>query len=86
MSWAEDNGFDAFDEEDFYGRSSNTKEYEWEDKNHHIRLISDLDTSHIKNIIRGLEAGKSYWHQSWKLDYLKKELKKRHNFSGKETF
>ena len=72
MSWAEDMGYDGYEPE-----VSDSEEYEWEDGKHSIRLISDLETFHIENIIRNLEAGKSYYSQEHKLDYLKKELKKR---------
>jgi hypothetical protein len=56
---------------------SDTQEYEWEDKDHNVRLIHDLDTGHIEHIIKGLESGKGYWGQVWKLPYLQRVLKRR---------
>lgn len=73
MSWAEDEGIDAYK----LTESSDSRDYEWEDRTRNIQLISDLETSHITNIIRGLEQGKWYYGQSHKLNYLKRELEKR---------
>lgn len=92
MSWAEDEGIDSFEPPEPY--TSDTREYEWEDKDHNIRLISDLDTSHLHAIIKGFSKTfpkkrvneNKYWGQQWKLDYLKKEYAKRHNFPDKEEF
>jgi len=73
MSWAEEMEIDGYE----LPEQSVSKNYEWEDRTHGISLIEGLETTHIQNIIRGLEAGKWYFGQSHKLDYLKKELKDR---------
>ena len=91
MSWAEDMGYDQEPPEPYY---SDTREYEWEDKNHHVHLISDLDNVHLNAIIKGFTKTfpekkihkNKYWGQRWKLDYLKKEFDKRHKFPSKELF
>lgn len=93
MSWAEDMGHDQEPPEPY---NSDTREYEWEDKNHHVRLISDLDDEHLQAIIKGFSKtfaykrihGDKYWGQRWKLDYLKKEAAKRQRalLAEKESF
>lgn len=77
--------------DDFAGYCSDTKEYEWEDKNYKIRLISDLETSHIRAIVKRFHEHhdpKLFWQQDWKYDYLVKELAKRQEklLEGKGTF
>lgn len=92
MSWAEDEGIDSFEPPEPY--NSDTREYEWEDEHHNIRLISDLDNEHLNAIIKGFSKtfaykrmdGDKYWGQRWKLDYLKKEFAKRHKNLGGEPF
>jgi hypothetical protein len=73
VSYAEDEGLDGYDSDDLY-YESDTKKYEWEDASNDVHLIRDLETSHIKHIIRGLEDGKDYFCQGYKLAYLKKTL------------
>lgn len=75
MSWADDNGVDGEPEFDDY--RSEAPDDVWEDTNYNETPIKDLATPHLVNIIRGLEAGKSYWEQIDKLPNLRAELKKR---------
>lgn len=81
MSYAEDMGFDGYDAEDF-SYSSDSKKYEWEDKTHETHLIHGLQESHLKYIIRGLESGKDYYGQQYKLAYLRKELSMRESINS----
>lgn len=75
MSWAEDMGLDNYDPDDDF--QSDSAADEWEDVNYNVVKITKLDTNHLRNIIRGLEAGKEYWGQGDKLGTLKAELAKR---------
>lgn len=90
MSWAEDMGHDAYDESDIHAPTSDTQEYGWEDKGHRIRLIHDMDTPHIKNILAAFEKHKStknmFYGQSWKIPYFEKELEKRMPPPGSDAF
>jgi hypothetical protein len=56
---------------------SDTRDYEWEDKNYHVSLVRDLETSHIENIIKAIDRGIYLYAQDWKRDYLVKELRRR---------
>jgi len=63
-----------------YGDEENildTREYEWEDIEHNIRLISDLGIDHLKNILSGFGNGLEFYGQGWKYNYIKKELENR---------
>lgn len=75
MSWADDEGFDAYDEPNYPDGHDNMGV--WVDVHWNQTPIHQLETTHIKNIIRGLEAGKSYFGQISKIEILKKELKMR---------
>lgn len=75
MSWAEDEGIDGWD--GLEPIVSDSAPDEWEDREFNITPIKDLETSHIQNIIRGLEEGSFYWGQQSKLSFLKAELERR---------
>lgn len=61
----------------YSGYDSGTPDDIWEDANHELTPIKELDTSHIANILRGLRSGKPYWGQKHKEPALKAELESR---------
>lgn len=75
MSWAEDHMPEFYDEDDYPEGSDDVTV--WVDKNYNKTPITLLETSHIKNILRGFSAGKSFWGQDWKAPTLRKILKQR---------
>ncbi len=70
MSWAEDMGYDNYEQ-------TISDEDEWEAKDGTVTKIYHLETSHIQNIIRFLKKGNYAYGQGSKLDILEKELNRR---------
>jgi len=56
---------------------SDTLEDEWEDAEHNVYALDELEDSHLVNIIRGINAGKPFYGQTWKLEFLEEELQRR---------
>lgn len=74
---------DDFDCDMFEPYESDTAIYEWEDREYNVDLISELETSHLINIVRGIKRGAWYFGQGYKLERINKELKKRiKNYNG----
>ena len=72
MSWAEDMGIDGY--EPHYVSSNIT---EWTTAHGDTTKIHSLETSHIENIIKRIDAKKSVSGQSHKINNLLAELKRR---------
>lgn len=95
MSWAEDNGYDAFDEDDLRRMQPNF-EYEtgiWETADGKRLKISEMEVSHIKNCIAYLNRAKESTNDpdnlleiGAKLEEFEEELEKRSHFNNKELF
>lgn len=49
----------------------------WVSRDRSSTPINRLTTSHLKNIIAGIDNGKSFFGQWWKLDQLERELQRR---------
>ena len=64
MSWAEDNGYTDYDQV-------------WQTEDGREIPYAELEPSHIKNILRGLDNGASYYGQEYKRPYLEKALREK---------
>lgn len=76
MSYAVES-YDDYGAESEYIQSCIESRLEWVDRQFNVHTIKRMETSHIRNCIAGIENGKQYYAQEWKLDLLKDELKRR---------
>lgn len=99
MSWFEDMGYDAYDDEDFFQLLS--FEYEvgyWETKDGKRIPIRKMELSHIQNCIAWLKRTKEKTVEQYgehddsileieaKIEEFEEEIEKRHDFKNKEAF
>lgn len=97
MSWAEDEGYDAYDPTDF---DDPVFEYEtgiWTTAEGKRLRIKDMEVSHLKNVIAWLQRTKKKVEEETgnpndlleigaKLEELEEELENRSHFNNKELF
>lgn len=78
MSWAEDEGYDAYeppDERDVRNPAG------WVDGQRVFWHWHEIETDHLEHIITGLQNGKAYFGQEHKLRRAIKELNERKDWS-----
>ncbi len=50
----------------------------WVDQAKRVRKIKDLETEHLRAIVRCIKRGAALYGQAWKRDYIRDEIKKRY--------
>ena len=90
MSWAYVNGGDDLDDALDYGQSDLADDIDdtgvWVTQDHQILAWDEVSDSHLRNIIRGIKAGRTFFGQSHKLKAAEAEWSRRqHHASKKEV-
>lgn len=91
MSWAEDEGYDAYWGDEEQHPSIDFDRGYWTDKNGDRYNIQNMQVQHIKNCINILKRTQEKWDYpeedlreiKAKIKEFQKELNRRHNFKGK---
>ena len=81
MSWAEDEGYDAYEPPEPPDEREVRDPSGWVDGQRVFWFWHEIETDHLERIITGLQNGKAYHGQEHKLSEALKELNKRKDWS-----